>query len=451
MVYTQDGTIASQRDLINTARGQNQAPYCPHGQCFEYDNKRWLMRNNDHRRLARVNCTQLNTDSMPGNYLQVNDTYFDIQITGAPVHTLENLVLHLTVVNQSATLAVVALLPFWFFNRIECMANGGFTDDTIYPFSWYQHFVTTNSLEKKTNMSPSVWMQTGSFADQGAATTAKALYDESTQSIATGATRQYYIPFDCNFLVQSNAWLKSKSVNPRFRFYGSSNPQQSTSPALATNVMLLNGAELIVCGIIYMPTLADKINTYYQSGNTLTRICLHERQIFDLSSWSPGVETSDQSLTAFNGEYAGMWIYFSRAQASREQLYASQTTATPTTVGWLPITDLSLKDSSGNPVMFLKMGAELLQNIFPAAQYPESAMQAYKALYYFPFTRSGSSADVYGLSGGGIRFDAKFQLQATPAAYTTSLADVAWKQTIHAQRFGILCLTDQGEFKITKL
>ena len=452
MVYTQDGTIQSQRDIINTARGQNQAPYCPHGQCFEYDNKRWLMRNNDHRRLARVNCTQLNTDSMPGNYLQVNDTYFDIQITGAPVHTLENLVLHLSVVNQSNAFSAITMLPFWFFNRIECMANGGFTDDTIYPFSWYQHFVTTNSFEKKTNMSPAIWMQTGSPANLGTSVPFdRALYDETNIIIPTGDTRHYYIPFDCNFLVQSNAWLKSKSVNPRFRFYGSLNPQTVDSPAVNFNILLLNGAELIVSGIIYMPVLADKINTYYQSGQTLTRICLHERQIFDLSSWNAGVETADQSLTAFNGEYAGMWFYYSRAQAAREQLYASQRTATPTTIGWLPITNVSLKDSSGNPVMFLKMGSQLLQNIFPAAQYPESMIQAFKDLYYFPFTRSGSAADVYGLSGGGIRFDAKFQLQSTPAPYVSTVADVAWKQTIHAQRFGILCLTDSGEFKVTKL
>lgn len=451
MVYTQDGTIASQRDLINTARGSNQASYAPHGQCFDYDGKRWLMRNNDHRRLARVNCTQLNTDSMPGNYLKINDAYFDIQITGAPVHTLENLILHLSVVNTDVADLCTPMLPFWFFNRVECMANGGFTDDTIYPFSWYQHFITTNGLERKTNMSPALFMQTGGFVDTSNANFLKALYDETSIEMVPGESRQYYIPFNCNFLVQSNAWLKSKSVNPRFRFYGALNPQCSDSDAVANNALLLNGAEMIVCGIIYMPTVADKINSYYSSGQTLTRVTLHERQIFDLSSWSDGVETSDQSLTAFNGEYAGMWIYFSRGWATREQLYNSMRTATSTNNGWLPIQNISLKDSSGNPVMFLKMGSELLRYIFTAEQYPESGVQAYKALYYYPFSRSGKSADCYGLSGGGMRFDAKFQLQATPSFYVSTVADVSWKQTIHAQRYGILCLTEYGEFKVTKL
>lgn len=450
MVYTQDGTIASQRDLINTARGKNQASYAPHGQCFEYGDKRWLMRNNDHRRLARVNCTQLNTDSMPANYLQINDAYFDIQITGAPVHTLENIILHLSVINTAPLLAAIPMLPFYWFNRVECMSNGGFTDDTIYPFSWYQHFITVNGLEKKTNMSPALWMQTGSFVDVSAGYGAKTLYDESAITLAAGATRQYYIPFDCNFLVQCNTWLKSKSVNPKFRFYGALNPQCSDSPAVATNALLVNGAEFIVCGIVYMPTLADKINMYYSSGQTLSRVCLHERQIFDISSYTPGVETSDQSLTAFNGEYAGMWFYVSRAEASREQLYASQRTATNNTIGWLPISNVSLKDSSGNPVMFLKMGSQLLQNIFQAAQYPDSAVQTYKDLYYFPFSRSGVAADMYGLSGGGIRFDAKFQLQVTAGTYTAGVT-TAWKEAIYAQRYGILCLTEYGEFKVTKL
>lgn len=454
MVYVQDGTIENPRDAINTIRQGQGASYCSHPCTIDRGGQRWLMRNDDHRRLARVNSTQLSAESMPGNYLQISDVYFDIQITGAPVHTLKNLILHVSVINQAAV-TVKPLVPFYFFNRVECQANGGFTDDTIYPWTWYQHFVTTTSFARKTTMSPTLFMSTGSPEDTSVvARTLWNMYDEIGSAMAIGATRQYYIPFDCNFLVQSVAWLKSKSVNPRFRFYGSLNPICSDSVTdpddMPATSLLINGAEFIVSGIVYTPTLADKLNNHYKSGHTISRVLCHERQIFDLSSYVPGSETSDQSLTALSGEYAGLWFFVQRAEASREQLYGSNRTYTAATQGFLPIDYVSLKDSSGNPVQYLKMPSELHRYHMMSRQYPDSMLSTFKEVYYFPFSGSGALADTQGISTGGLLLDAKFQFQITAGTYTAG-ATVAYKQVFHAQRFAIICLTSEGKFTITKL
>ena len=453
MVYTQSGTIPNNRDLVNSARLGKGSPYTTHSCCIEKDGKRWLMRNNDQRRLARVNCTQLNADSIPANLLVANDQYFDIQVTGAPVHTLEWIVLHTVVTNTDAAIDGIPMLPFWFFNRVECMANGGFADDIIYPIQWYLDFLGTLTPEQKTMLSWAMGMEAKNSASLTAASTEWTIYDEYTNALSPLESKNYYIPFNNNFLVQANAWLKSKSVNPKFRFYCSVNPVCSDTNApnpIPASMLLMTSAEFIVGGIIFNPDIAERINKYYMSGVTLSRVMLHERQIFDLTSWSPGVESSDQSLTGFNGEFSAMWFYVSRGEASREQLYASNRTATAATVGWLPLQRVSLKDSSGNPVMFLNMGAELLKNVFPAKQYPHLMLGAYKDIFYFPFSMCGAQEDKDGIASGGIQFDAKFQLQITPQAYTVG-ATTSWKNTVCAKRIGLLCLTDKGEFKITKL
>lgn len=457
MVYTAPGTALARQayDRIHKLLGKCQAPYANHTVAIDKGGVKWLMKSNHHRRLCRFNCTQLGTDSLPSGYLQVNDVYFDIRITGAPVDTLLKLILHITVTNTNSGTSptdVIPLLPFFFFNRVEIQANGSFTDDTIYPLQWYYDYINTRNTEQKTNQATAIGMDTIGFQSTSSARTTWTTYDEADIAIVAGTQKQYFIPFDINFFCQAGTFLSCKSVDPRFRFYGALNPICSDNAAadLAGTPLLLNGAEMIVEGILFQSVVREKLVKWYSGGWTLSRVTIHERQILDAKSVSQNSETSDQSLTAFNGEYAGMWITFIRGDATLEQLYGSNRTWTAATQGFLPLTYISLKDSSGNPVNYLKMPSDLFRYEFPCCQFEDNAVYAFKEIYFYPFAKKCSIALKDGISTGGLMLDANFQLQLFTGTWSAGTT-TSYSIYMNAIRYAILNLTLDGTFSINKL
>ena len=453
MVYT--GLSGRRRRAgNNNGYGDGKTDHLIHNSIRSDGSSYFAMRAGDSRLRIRENFINLGPDSLPpGGFVQ-NDVFFDIRLTGSGVHTLDEMVLQMDVrnTNPAGGRPVIPLLYPWFFNRIEYQANGSFTDDTVYPMQMYLRHVHAHMPESiKTSCSEWIGMEASTSFSRSDPQTTWNCYDEDGIPIPAAGSRQYFIPL-YNFLSTSSLFLPSKQQDPRIRFYLNSNPIRSDNDPLdlAGTPLRLEGALLILKGIVYENEVLLSLAEHYTSVTTIMPTIVHERQVIDIKTAVPGVELQDLSLTSMNGEYVGFFAILVRGNASREQLYSSNNTWTPTTMGWLPIRNISLKDSSGNPIGFNNIPGGFMRGTATGHSFPDCFLSACKNILFFPFAKNLMSSLVNGLPSGGMYFDSNFSISITPGEFTVDPATNNYQLWVFGLRKAQFIMSESGLFSVKK-
>lgn len=452
MVYTQAGTKRNVQDP--GALGVPAPNHLVHNSVRSTGQFRFAMRPGDSRLQIRENFINLGPDSLPPGGLAQDDVFFDFRLTGSGVHTLTEAVLQMTVknTNPAAGRGVIPLLPYWFLNRLEIQSNGSFTDDTIYPPQMYlRHCHAHMPAKLKSLESEWLGMQAQSSFSRSDPRTLWNCWDEDGIPIPANSSKEYFLPL-YNFITTTSLFLPSKQQDPRFRFYLARNPIRSDNDPLDLNgtPLLLQGVLLILKGIIYANEVLLSLADHYSSITTFMPTITHERQVIDIKSAAENVEISDQSLTSLNGEYVGMFIWFQRGNASREGLYASNTTYTAASEAWLPIKSFSIKDSSGNPIGFNNIPGGFIKGTATALAFPDCDMSAMKNIYFIPFAKNLTSSLVEGLPSGGLAFDSNFTLSIVPGPITPNVLTQNFQIWVFGLRKANFIVSDSGLFTIKK-
>jgi hypothetical protein len=453
MVFLTPGTDKSRINPDKTT-GVTGGYYAQHIPVATRD-RNILMTPDDSRRDVRQNTNQMQVQTLNQSWSLQPDTFFDAKLTGAPVHTLQDWYLHITYQNTSAN-GIIPMLPWWFFNRWEVMANGSSNDDTIYPQQMLQSYLMWLDTDtERMNRAPTVGMDDSSSAGTVGALGILGLgqYDEADVEVPAGTTKEYYIPLLC-FLTQCNLWLPTKGVDPIVRCYGNVNAICSDNDAgdLAAGVVnwSLSQAEMYVTGIVYAAPLMQKLNKYYQSTELVCRVLTHERASQSISSLTPGEPTADFSMNSIAGEYLMLWCVIMRGNATREQLYSSNRTYTAATQGWMPMDQISLTDSSGNPVNFLNMKVDFHRLAQGSTFFPHTCYFGYKNICPYVFGVKPLMTFKTGRSSGGLALDGSFKLNVIPRPYTAG-STTSWSLTVYGTRYGLLTLTHKGALHLQKL
>lgn len=453
MVYTQGGRRRKHKQDVLSI-GVKTPNHLPHNSIRSADGFTFAMRPGDSRLQLRENVINLGPDSLPPGGLAQNDVFFDFRLTGSGVHTLTEITLNMTVRNTNPALgrAVIPLLPYFFFNRMEFQSNGSFTDDTLYPWQWYLRHTHAHQREKlKQQEAEWIGMETASSFSRGDPRTTWNCYDEDGIAIAAGESRQYFLPI-YSFLSTSSLFLPSKQQDPRIRSYLASNPIRSDNDPLdlAGTPLRLEGALMILKGIIYEIEILNNLAEHYSTFDTMMPTIVHERQVIDIKNATQGVELSDLALTSLNGEYVGFFFWLQRGNATREKLYNSNNTWTAIDQGWLPLDKFSLKDSSGNPIGFNQIPGGYVKSSILADSFPNCDMNAMKDVYFFAFARDLMASLVDGRPSGGMDFDSNFTCSVVPGPITANPATLNFQLHIFGLRKAIFVMTKEGLFAIKK-
>lgn len=456
MVYTQAGTErrTPQRDPSGIGVGTPNHLIHNSVRTNGQTGLRFAMRQGDSRLEIRVNFINIGPDSLPPGALQQNDVFADIRLTGAGVHTLDGITIKLTVRNQNAAGGrdVIPLLPYWFFNRVELQANGSFTDDTIYPTQMYLRHTHAHMFDDvKALESEWIGMEAATSFTRSDPRTLWNCYDEDGIAIPAASSKDYFIPLH-NFLTTTSLFMPTKQQDPRVRFYFAANPIRSDNdPAdLAGTPIRLEGMLAILRGIIYENEILLNLSAYYSSISIVMPTIVHERQVIDIKTASTGVEISDQGLTSLNGEYVGFFVWLQRGNATREQLYSSNNTWTLPTQAWLPLDNISLKDSSGNPIGFNAIPGGYIKGTLMKEAFPQCSMSAMKDVYFFPFAKNLIASLADGLPSGGMYFDSNFTMSVTPGPIAANPATLNFQLWVFGFRKAQFIMSDSGLFTVKK-
>lgn len=419
---------------------------------------------------ARWNHVQLGPDSLPPQLFVNPDGFFDIRITGSGVDIMYDFTLRLDTQNieDGANIAdplfsIRPMLSTYFFDRVEVQPDGGSTQDTQYADQttialW--HLLTT---EQKAVVGPSVIMNaSGSNGINRGVYADTATYDEDAIRLRAGETRSYFIPH-YSMLTQAKLFLPDKTQNPRLRYYCTQSPICTDSGALTSpNTFRVVGANGIVSGILLDDCIRKEMRKHYMAAPALSRVLVNERQILDLKTITAGSQLNDLSLTVFNGEYSMFWLYLIRAEAVKENLYASnRTTASvpnswdPDARWWIPVARASFTDSDGNPVWFNFVPGKFIKNVASAQNFPGTYVYEEKNLYPFVFATDAPRTLATGANTGGMALDSNFQLQIVPGDFNPTNgsggATTAVTLRVNALRYAILTRSVEGKFTVSKL
>lgn len=421
-----------------------------HGQSY-------TIRPSDCRRNVRItvqNASVKNFDATA--FGTVADNMFDLQITGAPVHTMIDCYLHFFVQNTTALLGrtITPMLPHAFFSRQEVMANGAFTDDTIYKEQAYQdYFRWLASDEERQARAMSVWMETKSRPQNDTFTpTVETMFDEAATGIAPQERREYFYPV-INFFTIISPWLCTKLVDPTFRFYGAVNPILSTNNALdiATPMLRFQQMEIVYFGLLFESAIRQKINEIMLSDKHYTRCLVHDRMQQTIQSTAQNEYITDIQLTVLSGEYAGMTVYVDRNNCPVEaSAYGCNRTWTATTGSPLELGNITFNDSSGYPQFYNDFVANVFRYAIEPSLLTYPSVCSVKPYYPFYFCTNPTKTLQTGMSSGGLAMDGSFILKIQVKPYTVG-ATTAVKVSILANRYAILSWLTDGSFIVTKL
>jgi hypothetical protein len=416
---------------------------------------------------------------LPPGIFSRSDAFFDVRLTGAPVHHLSSVEFRMSITNtppatydptpvgaggagdDPADFMLVPQHPAYLVNRIEIQPNGSETDDTIHNYQLFQDMSLRMSAEEKAVMGFARGISTSgpqphirdNFTNQSS-------YDEDGYGIAPGETRDYYLPVK-SMLDQSRMFLPGKSQDPRIRLYMPANPVCSDSADGVT--MTLGGVDCIVSGNIYEDSVLADLRNHYRSIPTISRVLVHETQSQDIKSAQVGIPVSDVSLTVFNGAYPMFVLTLERTPAALEYEYDSNRTkigyndvpAAGDPYGnernnWIPIAALTLTDSNGNPVWYNNIPGRYLKNIAGAKQFPNSFVLGEKNMYPLVFSTQIEDTVDTGANYGGIAMDTNFQLKVVPGQFK-AVPDETVTLRINALRYALFTMSPEGKLKVTKL
>jgi len=420
-----------------------------HGQSF-------TIRPADCRRNVRLTIQNASVKNFDVNFGVTADVMFDAEFNGAPVHTLIDVYLHWFLVNTQPVggRTVTPMAPFAFFNRHEVMANGSFTDDTIYPEQLYLDYWNwlSGDLERSAR-ARTMGMETKDRPQNDTNTkTVETMYDEAYAGIAPQGRREYFFPL-INFMTTSSIWLPTKLVDPKVRVYSRFNPVRSDNDPLdiATPQLRFEKMEMIYVGLLYEPAIMERISMAMKSKSAhYTRCLVHDRMQQSIQSIATDTYLTDFQLTALSGEYATMTVFINRNNATTEgKLYGCNRTWTATTGSPLEMGKVTFNDSSGYPVFYNDFPASALK-VMKCSAYESPFISDVKEYYEFIFCADPTTTTQSGISTGGLAMDGNFILKLQLSPFTVG-ATTSVEMNVLARRYAILQCKANGSYVLTKL
>jgi hypothetical protein len=417
-----------------------------------------LLRESAERKRARYNQIQYGTDSMPPNLFSNDNIFFDIRLTGSGVDTLDTITLRIIVQNTDTQTAIKPVLSFFFFDHLEIQPDGGVTEDTIYADQMYIDYCNWVDLEMKATQGYTVGMDTVGPVSTSAPVTSRTAYDEDGLQIPPLGTREYLIPQYGNMFTTGYTFLPNKIQTPRFRWFPTIQPLCTDTPKTngVPGTITCVGADATIGGVLYDSDLREQLCNFYGKYRTISRVLVHERQLIDLKSITPGQDVSDLTLTVFSGEYAMMFVTLERVNQFKERAYSSNRTYDPTANppvyhAWLPIARMSLVDSNGNPIAYNNISGSYLRHIYSAECFQGNFLYAQKQIFPWSWTLQAKRTLQYGASLGGIMFDSNFQLKIAPGAIEGGINNESFRVFVRMLRYATLTRTPDGKFELRKL
>lgn len=421
-----------------------------HGQSY-------TIRPSDVRRNVRVTIQNQSVKNFDSAAFGVqSDNMFDVEMTGAPVHTLIDLYLHFRLFNTLASGGnnIKPMAPFAFFARQEVMANGSFADDTIYSEqAYHDYFYWLSGDTERAHRARSLLMETKDRPQNDTNTrTVETMFDEAATGIEPQESQEYFYPL-INFMTTSSLWLPTKLVDPKIRLYSRQNPIVSTNDVadLATAQLRFQGMEVIYFGLLYDPTIRMKISEVMRSCTHYTRTLVHDRLQTTINSIATGTYLSDIQLTPFMGEYAKLLFYFTRNDATIEgQIYGCNRSWTTTRGSPLDIGVMTFNDSSGYAVFYNDFPTDALRYCV------EGSLNKYPGVYgvkpYVPiyFCSDPTLTMQSGISSGGMAMDGNFIIKAQLKPFTAG-ATTSVTATVLGSRYAILQCESNGSYVLLKL
>jgi hypothetical protein len=364
--------------------------------------------------------------------------------------------LHFFLANPQAIggLDIVPMAPHTFFSRQEVMANGAFTDDTIYSEQmYYDYFNWLISDAERSSRARSMGMETKDRPQNDTNTrTVETMFDEAVAAITPQTRREYFYPV-INFFTQCTPWLCTKLVDPKFRFFGTVNPIMSNNPALAlaTPILRFQQMEVIYFGLLFEAGIREKINSIMRSDVHYTRCLVHDRMQTNIQSTASGSYLSDIQLTVFMGEYAELRVYLNRNDSPIEGLlYGCNRTWTATTGSPLELGNITFNDSSGYPIFYNDFPSNIFRLCVEPSILRYPSVNSVKPVYPFYLAADPTTTLQTGKSSGGMAMDGNFILKIQARPYTVG-ATTSVQVNIHGMRYAILQWRPNGSFVVTKL
>lgn len=484
--------VGSKRKFVVPSRTKphgtaKKGKYDKHGEAASLSGagKTTVLDGTGEEKLQRANWNRYPSETLPTNFLTVPNQV-DIKITSAPVDYIDELLFEFVISNPDTSNDMILVHPAYWLSRFEVMLNGGTPDEQMYDDNIYLDSMINVTDECRArdyalNYNPITYRGSNvaatsggtGFAGSGSGAGLESRFDfrnydepyagttNQNYVIPAGATKLFYVKFN-NLISRAKPLLSALSVQPRFRFYSG---QQTLLTPFQTTVLqpVLQSLSILYYGVLFSPAIQSTLVTQYRNRVSTTKYCAHERQILNLSSVLPNVETSDQILTALNGKFAGLIVVarthgvvgsdkYSRAYLS-SQVAAAGPPVHPTPpyteyfnsnggATWKEAINVTLNDSNGNPIGYVKtLGSYLRGTIWN--RHFKSTLQNEKSCFLFPFAMNCGEMFEHGKNSGSLMLDGAYTLRMTfgnvpaPTATTTENIIVSGGQNLDLLIFGL--------------
>lgn len=456
MVYVSEGLRAGalKQDPLNVAAPPGT--YCKHTPKLSHGQS--ILAHDQSFKIACYRVFQnMSVQNFPNMFCREPNAFFDIQINGAPVDILLGCYMHFLVTNSNSGVGATSVTPMLshaFFEKIEVQPNGASTDDTIYTEQIYYNYLRwLNNDQERIARGVAVGMATyGTAAALGTNFAAMGMFDEDNTAIVPTGSRRYLFPV-INFMTQAALPLITKRVDPRFRVFGRVNPitTVNANADLTGTPLVFSSMESIFDGIRLQPHVRDAVTTHYREAPTMVRILLNERFTQPVSSIQPLQYLADIQLSPFSGEYASIITYVDRNDAVREfKFYGSNVNATAATRNPLPMGLVTFNTSSSRPIYYNDHPANMYKNVFAATTEYEVPVWPFKNVYPIDFCLKRDTFQS-GINTGGLAMDGAFMFKFMLDQNLTAGTTTSCVLVMLGSRYGVLELTVNGGFKVSKL
>lgn len=378
-----------------------------------------LLNGTGHVKEQRMNWNKYPSETLPPSFFSTSNQV-DVKITSAPVDYIDDFYFEITISNPNAANDMILVHPAYWFNRIECLLNGGQSEDQRFDDQLYLDYVLNLTDEQR--MRGALGSNYNYDYTRLAHRYRNHSYDapkDANFSIPAASSKTFRIRYK-SIWHDARPFLPATMVETRFRIYsGQSQLQDPNSPAfglLPPQILSLNA---LFYGPQFSSRVRESLTNAYRSRVSSSPCIAWERQILGMPNLNSGVETTDQVLTSLNGKFAALGAFLRPVGTVGVARYSDFDAGLANGASWKYFQNVTLNDSNGNPIGYTRTEGNFLYfNVFP--HLVESAFTFEKNFCVIPFCSNLKAFMLRGIDSGSMMLDGSFTFRFTP------LTDPVW-------------------------
>ena len=322
-------------------------------------------------------------NSSSGNFNGQSIVVFDLQ--SDTVHIPEFYLLALRTQESGGSNTVSPLVGPYMIDRMELRAAG--TLSTIVPFQLYCEYLLDNDTEWQTTMEDNINISASTF--------------DANVNIAPSASQTFYLPF--TFFTCNSVFMPAVLTKLQIWVYLSQNPWETGGGSLS-----IQDSSLITYGKTYSSKIRDALLARHRS---IDHVCksVDRRDASDTIGVLTSNVATQKQLSTFTGTFSNLRFAIRESSAVRGNL-----------INYQPISTLDILDSSGTPLNYSQVDAELLKSVFKAEKNYPSLSSTQKAIYDYPLSCNPFETETEGKHTGGMVLNGRYQVKLTPGVLDNS-------------------------------